>query len=277
MTIASCVYDGQVVHKRLRPATHALSYRVFSLFVDVDRLDQLDADLRLFSRNRFNAVSLYDADHGARDGRTIADHARATLSDAGLAAASVRVMLLCYPRVFGYGFNPISVYYGYDATDRLAAVVYEVNNTFGERRSYVVPITSHVPDGTPHAHACTKDLYVSPFTDMEGRYGFRLSEPGATLALGVNLRDANGPVLKTHFRGAVRPLTDTTLARLLWQVPFLTLKVTGAIHYEALRLWLKGVTLTARPAAPKYAVTHVAAATPTPSPAPLRPLRAHES
>jgi uncharacterized protein len=255
----ACLYDGVVVHKRLRPAQHALRYRVFCVLLDVDGIDALAIRTRLFSRNRFNAVSFHDADHGSRDGRDVATHARATLTDAGLAHAGARILLLCYPRVFGYGFNPISVYYGYAADGALAAVIYEVNNTFGERHSYVVPITAPAEPGAPFAHGCSKQLYVSPFTEMEGRYGFRLTEPGADLTLGVALRDRDGPVLKTHFKGEARPFTNSQLARLLVLVPFLTLKVIAAIHIEAALLWLKGVPPTTRPAAPRYAVTHVAA------------------
>ena len=258
MMPASAVYEGTVVHKRLRPKVHALSYRVFALLLDVDGIDELARRLRLFSRNRWNALSFHDRDHGAGTGESVAAHARATLAAAGLAHAGVRVFLLCYPRVLGYGFNPISVYYGYDAADRLAAVVYEVNNTFGERRSYVIPIAAG-EDGQIHVHACGKQLYVSPFTQMDGRYGFRLGEPGDDIVLGVSLRDAEGPVLKTHFRGQARPLTDRTLARVSLSLPLQSFKVMGAIHFEALRLWIKGVPLTERPRAPRYAVTNVSA------------------
>jgi uncharacterized protein len=224
----------------------------------VDQIDGLAGRLKLFSRNRFNALSFHDRDHGAGTGERVAEHARATLSQAGLAHAGVHVFLLCYPRVLGYGFNPVSVYYGYDADERLAAVIYEVNNTFGERRSYVIPIDQSEA-GDVHAHGCGKQLYVSPFTHMDGRYGFRLSEPGQNLVLGVSLRDGGGPVLKTHFRGEVRQLTDWALARVSLSFPLQSFKVMAAIHYEALRLWIKGVPLTQRPPAPRYAVTNVVA------------------
>lgn len=262
----SCLYVGTVVHKRLRPRTHALSYRVYSLFIDLDRVDEFARRLRLFSSNRFNAVSLFDRDHGS-NGRApttangpappvrLADHARATFAAAGIPEAGATVMLSCYPRVMGYGFNPIAVYYGYDTAQRLAGVIYEVNNTFGERHSYVVSV-----DGAAvrvHAHGCEKRLYVSPFTEMAGRYSFRLTEPGDEMLLAVMLRDADGPVLKTHVRATARPLDDAGLARLLVGMPLLTLKIIGGIHYEALRLWLKGVPLTSKPAGPRYAASTV--------------------
>ena len=271
MMPASAVYEGTVVHKRLRPKAHAMSYRVFAMLLDVDGIGAVAGRLRLFSHNRFNLLSFHDCDHGAGTGQSVAAHARATLAAAGLAHAGVRVFLLCYPRVLGYGFNPISVYYGYDATDRLAAAIYEVNNTFGERRSYVIPIAEG-EEGQVHVHGCGKQLYVSPFTEMDGRYGFRLGEPGDAIVLGVSLRDAGGPVLKTHFRGVLRPLTDRTLARISISLPLQSFKVMGAIHFEALRIWIKGVPLTERPPAPRYAVTNVAAPTASSTPVPSQGL-----
>ncbi len=259
----SCVYAGEVVHHRVRPKVHGLKYQVFSLLLDVDEVDALDRRLWLFSRNSWNVVGFYDRDHGAgARGVTIADHARATFLAAGLSAATARIYLLAYPRVFGYGFNPISVFYGYSADGRLGGLIYEVNNTFGERRSYVVPVASgdactNGEARTVHAHGCKKELYVSPFTDMAGRYSFRVREPASETLLAVNLRDDDGPLLRTHFRATRLALKDSVLARLLLTLPFLTLKVIVAIHIEAARLWMKGVPLTTRPAAPRHGVTHV--------------------
>ena len=266
----SCIYDGVVVHKRLRPKLHALRYRVFSFLLDVDEIDAAAGRLRLFSRNRWNVLSFHDADHGAGCGRTVAHHARETLAEAGLGHAGARVYLLCYPRVFGYGFNPISVYYGYTAEGCLAAIVYEVNNTFGERRSYVVPVAQGAASGGVYAHGCGKELYVSPFTDMTGSYGFRVTDPGCDVLVGVSLRDANGPVLKTHFRGEAKPLTDAVMARLSVMLPLQSFKVMAAIHFEALKLWLKGVPLTVKPKAQSYAVTRVPVTAAASAPRPAR-------
>jgi uncharacterized protein len=253
----SCVYAGEVVHHRVRPKPHGLKYQVFSLLLDVDEVDALDRRLWLFSRNRWNLVSFYDRDHGAgTPGVAIADHARATFTAAGLGAATAQIYLLAYPRIVGYGFNPISVYYGYGDDGRLAGLIYEVNNTFGERRSYVVSVAGGEA-AKVHAHGCKKELYVSPFTDMAGRYSFRVREPADEALLAVNLRDDDGPLLRTHFRATRLAFSDRVLARLMLTLPFLTLKVILAIHFEAARLWLKGVPLTTRPAAPRYAVTHV--------------------
>ena len=259
MSPAGALYPGVVVHKRLRPKAHALRYRVFCLLLDVDRIAEVTGRVRLFSYNRFNAVSFYDRDHGGFEGKSVAQHARDTFAAAGLDHASARVMLLCYPRILGYGFNPISVFYGYDASGRLTGVIYEVNNTFGERRSYVVALTQPAQPDATHAHGCRKELYVSPFTGMTVRYSFRLSDPGSELTLGVALRDDAGPLMKTHFRGRSQALSTAGLAWQLLAVPMLSFKVMAGIHYEALKLWLKGVPLTTRPPAPRYGVTRVTA------------------
>ncbi len=261
----SCVYTGTVIHKRLRPKPHAMSYRVFWLYLDLDQLAETAHGARLFSANRWNAVAFHERDHGDRSAGSalpahgLAAHARATLTEAGLGHATSRVCLLSFPRILGYAFNPISVYFGYDADGRLAGAIYEVNNTFGQRHSYVTPISA--PEiggaGNVHAHGAIKHLYVSPFTEMVGRYSFRLTEPGETMTLGIMLRDAAGAVLKTHLTAAARPLTDAVLARLLLECPFMTAKVTAGIHYEAAKLWLKGVPPTAKPPGQRYSVSAV--------------------
>lgn len=246
------LYVGDVVHKRLRPKPHALAYRVFSLLVDVDRIDAAAAASRFFSYNRLNLVSLHDRDHGAGEGTTIAAHAREVLRRAGHADADGRIMLLCYPRVLGYVFNPLSVYYAHDRAGRLRALVYEVNNTFGERTSYV--LGAGRPTGGTFAQSCVKRMHVSPFADPAGRYSFHVTAPGEDLVLGVAFRDQEGPLIKTHFKGSARAFDDATLLRLLIRIPFLTLKVIAAIHLEALKLWLKGVPVVQGTTSPRYSV-----------------------
>lgn len=252
---ASRAYVGHVVHKRLRPRRHGFRYRVFCLNLDVDEIDALDARLRLFSRNRRNLLSFHDADFGCRDGTPVATHARRVLTDAGLAHAGHRIALLCYPRLFGYVFNPLSVYFCHDASGRLAAVIYEVSNTFGERRSYVIPAS---PEGhLLHAQRCSKEMYVSPFTDAEGTYDFHIAPPREEVVVGVALRGPDGPSLKTHFRGRQMSLSDGSILRLVARHPLMTFKVITAIHFEALRLWLKRVPVFAHTRSPAFAVSIV--------------------
>jgi|LNFM01.1.fsa_nt_gb DUF1365 family protein len=251
----SCLYMGTVAHKRLAPRRHGFAYRVFSLCLDVDEVDLLDRRLRLFSRNRWNVLGIRDRDLGDSTDTSVGAKARRLLSDAGLSAFGHRIELICYPRIFGYVFNPLSVYFCRDEVGVIGAMIYEVSNTFRERRAYLI----EVPDGQSHtiAQACTKELYVSPFTSSTGSYSFHVRPPGDDLVIGVAFREGDRPVLKTHFRGERVTLSDWSIARLLAGNPMMTLKVIGAIHFEAARLWVKGVPIEPRFASERYASTIV--------------------
>lgn len=255
MTGASAIYVGDVVHKRLRPRDHALSYKVFALLLDLDEIAALGRRLRMFSYNRFNLLSFHDRDHGPGDGTPAADHARSILRNAGYRTDGSRIMLLCYPRVLGYVFNPLSVFYAFGDDGRLMAVVYEVNNTFGERTSYVIGVED--PAAAVHAQACAKAMFVSPFASGQGRYGFRVTSPDQTLVLAVLLRDEDGPLVKTLFKAQRASLDDRTLLRLFVRIPLLTFKVMGAIHLEAAKLWLKGIPLIRGHRSPRYSIRTV--------------------
>lgn len=253
------IFTGHVVHKRLRPKPHALNYRVFSFLLDVSKLDAISASCRLFSRNSFNVFSFYDKDHGPGDGTPVADIARQSLSRAGRPFENRRILLLAYPRIFGFVFNPLSVFYVYAPDGALESVVYEVNNTFGERTSYVVAAgeaAGHVGGGV-YAQACDKEMFVSPFASGHGGYKFRITDPAEEAVVAVLLSDADGALIKTHFRGSAKPMRDMTLAGLLVRYPLLTIKVVAAIHFEALKLWLKGVPLSERHVSPRYSTTPV--------------------
>ena len=235
--------SGEVVHRRIAPKLHTLRYRVFSLLVDPERLDEVSTASNLVSHNRFNLVSLYDRDFG--DGGDLMAHLSRTVAGLGPDHGVTQFLMLCYPRVLGYVFNPLTVYFGLDDLGRTRAMLYEVSNTFGQRKTYAIPV-----GGTPEtiSQSCDKALYVSPFNDVSGSYSFRATLPDAPeMTLGVALRDDDGPVMKAYFRGTKYPLTSGSLAFALLRSGFLTLKVTVAIHWEALRLWLKGLTLKPRP------------------------------
>jgi len=251
----SSIYAGHVVHKRLEPKRHGFSYRVFALSLDVDEIDRLDHELRLFSRGRRNALSFWDADLGDAGGEPVGVKARRLLAAAGLSAYGARIELVCYPRILGYVFNPLSVYFCRDDRDNLGAVVYEVTNTFGERKSYLVRVGA--AGGDTVAQSCAKELYVSPFTAAEGSYSFHVVPPADRVVLGVALRSSGRPVLKTHFRGRRIPLSDGAIVGMLARHPLMTFKVVAAIHYEAFKLWIKGVPLVARHGSPAYSFTIV--------------------
>lgn len=254
--LRSCAYVGTVVHKRLAPRRHAFSYRVFALCLDVDEIDRLAKHLWLFSRGRWNVLSFHDADHAAATGGSVGAHARAVLRSCGLERYGARIELVCYPRMLGFVFNPLSVYFGYHEDGQLGVIVYEVTNTVGERRSYVIPVTDAGADGII-AQRCAKELYVSPFTAAIGSYGFHVVPPGDRIVIGVAFREQEQPVLKTHFHAHRLPLSDRAIVGLLVRYPLMTIKVVAGIHIQALRLWLKGVPVKPHHASPRYSFTAV--------------------
>jgi DUF1365 family protein len=252
MTMGSALYTGAVVHERLRPRAHRLRYRVFSLLLDLDELPALHRRLKLFSVDRPNLLSLRLADHGDGGPGTLRERVDAWMRLAGLPPVA-RVRLLTMPRLFGYAFNPLSVFFCDAADGRLQAIVYEVTSTFGERHHYVLPVDAAQADaaqaGRPIAQRCGKRMHVSPFIGMEMDYAFRIVVPGdaGRLSIGVDVHDADGLLLHASHAARARPLTDGTLAQAVLAHPLLTLKVIAAIHWEALRLWLRGVPLQPRP------------------------------
>jgi uncharacterized protein len=254
-TESGAIYYGRVVHHRRRPRRHTLAYRVFSLLLDLDDLAASGSRLRLFSHNGFNLFSFHDRDHGPGDGTDLRTWLGRQLAAAGLDVDGGRIEVLCYPRILGYVFNPLTVYFCRRPDESLSAIVYEVNNTFGERHSYVIPVDA--PAGAVVRQACDKRLYVSPFNDTHGGYRFRVTPPAGDVEVIVNYVDDAGLILHAGFRGARGPLTDRALITAFLRYPLMTVKVMAGIHWEALRLWRKGLRLVRRPAAPAESVTIV--------------------
>jgi DUF1365 family protein len=250
---SEALYIGTVVHRRVRPVTHKLRYSVFAVLFDCERLEGLDWRHRLLSYNRFNLVSLYDRDHG--DGTPLEDYLKRIATSAGKAGEVSRFVMLCYPRILGYVFNPLTVYFGLNAEDRVRLVIYEVNNTFGERMTYVLP--AEPDENGIIAQSCRKRLYVSPFNDNTGTYSFHASSPDADMTVGVALRDETGPLLNAYFHGQRKELSDGTLLKALARTGWMTVKVMAGIHYEAARLWLKGMRLRPRPARPATEIRYI--------------------
>ncbi len=236
---------GLVVHRRYRPKLHALRYRVFSLLIDLDEADALSARLKLFSFNGTNLFSIHEKDHGDGDGENLKEVITRKVHAVAPRARVERVVMLCFPRVLGYVFNPLTVYYCYCADEQLNAVVYEVNNTFGDRQHYALPVAAS--DDAVLAQSCSKKMYVSPFNEIEGEYEFHVSPPGKRLAVGVNLRVDGAPVLKAYLAAQPQTLSDRALLHAFMRMPAMTFKVIAAIHWEALLLWLKGLPIARRP------------------------------
>lgn len=252
MSQASALYVGRVTHRRLSPRRHSLSYRAYWMLLDLGELDSVAGRLKLFSHNRFNLFGFYDADHASGSG-PLRPQIESHLRDAGIDIAGGTIRLLTMPRLLGYVFNPLSIYFCHRRDGTLAALLYEVSNTFGERHSYLIAVPAS--ENGPIRQRCHKVLYVSPFLGMDLRYDFHVVPPARQTSVTVRAADANGDVVVATLNGVRAPLSDAQLLRVFATHPLLTAKVTLGIHWEALRLWLKGIRLQPRPAAPEAPVT----------------------
>lgn len=243
MTLRSALFAGHVMHQRTRPKRHRLRYGVFYLAIDLDEAQTLAKRFRLLSFDRFNLFCFYERDYGDEAGGPLRDQVVRKLQAAGL-EASGSIVLMTMPRMLGFAFNPLSVYFCYRGNGDLAAILYEVNNTFGQRHSYIIPA---IPDGDGLVRQqSVKSLYVSPFLDSDLRYDFIVRPPEEQVGVSITVSDSSGPILFAKLSASRRPLTDLALARAFVSYPLLTLKVVAGIHWEAIRLFLKGVRLTAR-------------------------------
>jgi len=247
VSTASALYFGKVIHRRFRPKAHYLSYRVFWLFLDLEEVDRLAKHLRFFSVGRFNLVSFHPRDHGDGSDRPLRQQITHYLERAGIDLGQGAVRLLTMPRLLGYVFNPISIYYCHHTDGRLLALVYEVTSTFKIRHSYVIPVSQADSEQGRFVQSAAKALYVSPFMDMEMDYKFRGHVPSDILDVMIDGHDVQGKLIHAAITAHKRPLTDSSLLRAIAGFPLMTMKVVMAIHWEALKLWLKRVPLTRQP------------------------------
>lgn len=243
---AAALYLGDVMHARLKPVGHRFSYRVMSLLIDLDRLAEADRQSPLFGVNRAALYSFYEADHGPRDGSSLRGYVQRCAAERGIDLTGGQVLLLCYPRLLGYAFTPLSVYFCYRAGGKLALLIYEVRNTFGEIHSYVLPVAPGEISAAGVRQRQDKLFYVSPFVEMATRYHFRILPPGKRVQLRILETDRSGPLLAATFNGGRRALSTKELLRAFCALPLVTIKIMAAIHWEALRLWLRGVRLVRR-------------------------------
>jgi hypothetical protein len=164
-TVAAALYVGDVMHARMRPTAHRFQYRVMSLLIDLGRLDEAGRQSPLFAVNRRALYSFHERDHGRRDGSSLLAYAQACAAERGVDLTGGRVLLLCYPRLLGYVFNPLSVYFCYRSNGDLALMIYEVRNTFGELKPYVLPVEPH-GDALPFpGHAAGRQCEVADSRD----------------------------------------------------------------------------------------------------------------
>ena len=246
----SAIYHGHVVHTRLRPVTHRLRYRMFWLLLDLDELPMLSRRLRFFSLNRFNLIDFHDRDHGDGSRTPLRTQIEKHLRSAGLETNGGAIRVLCMPRVLGTVFNPMSVFFCHRADGRLHAMLYEVNNTFGERHSYLIPVSEADAQQPALRQSCAKQFHVSPFMDMAMTYQFHVTPPADGAVVAVDGHDADGRMISAVYAGTRRNLTDANLLRAFFAQPLLAAQVLGAIHWEALKLWRKGVRRRAKPQPP---------------------------
>ena len=233
------IYNGTVVHRRLKPKGHLLKYQVFSLLIDLDALDEIDTAKVPLSINRFGFLSFFESDHG--DGRKtgLKTWALEQLAKANIDTTSARIRVLCYPRFIGYVFNPLTVFFCENEDGETIAILYQVKNTMGENHTYIIPIESGAP--SPLKHGCDKAMYVSPFTPMESSYAFSIVPPGDDICVSIQQLDIEGPILNASFTGKFAAFTSRNLRRAIFRHPLMTMKVIAGIHFEALKLWRKGV------------------------------------
>ena len=241
------LYVGHTTHSRLTPRPHRFTYGVFQILIDIDRIDEAVAGLRCLNKGRFGLFSFAERDHGARTDTPLRAWVEEKLRQTEIAASAHTIRLLCFPRILGFVFNPLSIFFVHSAEGRLEAVIYEVNNTVGQSHAYVVPATGSAEE----RQTVDKGFYVSPFYRVEGGYRFKLTAPAEIFRL-VIAKQAEGVVDFTASQVAQRrELTDLALLRLFFAMPLMTLGVVAAIHWEALRLLIKGARFGASPPAPK--------------------------
>lgn len=236
---AVSLYVCRVMHARMRPRAHRFSYRMLMVAIDLDRLQEVDRASPLLSVDKFNLLSVYRKDHGNRTNADPALHVRNLLTQHEIETGGGRIVLVCQPRVLGFGFNPLSIYFAYDAQGALAGIVHEVRNTYGEQHCYVMPAATEAQGS--HRWDCDKTFRVSPFLALSHRYFFRVSSPGPSLRVRIVERDRDGAVMAAALKGERRELTNLRVLGAFARTPLLGLKVLAAIHWEALRLWAKGI------------------------------------
>ena len=251
MTI-SALYNGTVTHQRLKPIRHRLRYGIFMMLLDLDELPALARRLRLFSHNKFNLISFFDSDHGGGKPGGLRSWLQAQLQSAGLPEPCGAIRVFCMPRILGHVFNPITLFFCHRPDGSPLAMLYEVNNTFGERHSYLIPVTD---PAWPIRQNCEKRFYVSPFMPMDMLYRFRVAQPDAHFSFGITASTQDGPMIATAFSGQHAALSDRVLLGAFLRMPLLGAKVVAAIHFEAMKLWWGGLKLLPRPAAPVEPVT----------------------
>ena len=236
----SYIYTGKVIHKRFKPKEHFFKYKIFSILLDLNEIKFINKNINFFSYNKFNLMSFYDKDHGPRDGSSLINWVKLNLKSVGINDSEIKIKILCYPRILGYVFNPLSIFFVYDLKSKLISILYEVKNTFGEQHTYVFKVNEN---SEILNNNCKKKFYVSPFMDLDSEYYFKILNPDKSLSVIIDQRDKDGKLLFASQDGVRSNLNSKNLIFSYLKHPFMTFKIISAIHFEALRLWLKGIKL----------------------------------
>ena len=236
--INSAIYNGQVIHKRFKPKVHYFRYNVFSLLIDLSELENIDKEISFFSLNKFNLISFYEKDHGERDGSSLINWVNKNLEKNNIPIQDIKIKILCYPRILGFVFNPLSVFYVYNLQNKLISILYEVKNTFGEQHTYIFKITK---DENLVQNKCAKKFHVSPFIEMDCNYFFRLLKPGDKISVIIDQYDKEDKILFASQDGIRTEFNSKELIKSYLKHPLMTFKIIIAIHYEAFKLWIKGI------------------------------------
>jgi DUF1365 family protein len=245
--------DARIFHERLKPRKNRFSYQALYCLLPIDALAQSSRH-GLFAINRAALFSVRASDYGC-PGVPPAAYIRGLLDDWQLTQADGEIRLMTLPRVLGYGFNPVSFWLCYDRTDKLRAVLAEVNNTFGERHSYLCFHDDHRAIEPSDSLNARKVFHVSPFMKVEGRYNFRFGATHDRIAIGIDLENDEGLMLRTAVGGRPQEMTAGSLLSVLAKNPLYPFKVIGLIHYQAIKLFLKGIRHFNKPAPPDTSVS----------------------
>lgn len=247
--IRNAIYVGDVFHERHRPFVHRLKYRVFSFCVDLDDLPRLSKTLRFFSFNRWNITAIMNKDHGKRDGSDLRPWILKAAKDKNIDLPdNGKIFMLCFPRLWGYVFTPLTIFFCYDNNYNLKATLYQVKNTFGEQHGYMLAVDDPAKD--VHTQDTTKIFHVSPFIEMDCTYKFRFRQPDDRLDIGIHQFTKDGKILTATWNGQRLGITDRTILKMVLRHPLMTFKVIVGIHIEALKLVIKGTKYIRKPAAP---------------------------
>ena len=234
-----CLYKGDVWHKRKSPKVHSFRYPIFYLLLDLDDLASGNAKPWCLSFDRFNVFSVCQQDYGDFTSGSLKDHILDVLSKGGIRAPN-QIMMLTLPRMLGYAFNPMTSFYCYDQDGGLTAILYEVHNTFGERHTYIHQVEPDTQKSV--SHSVEKRFHVSPFFPVDGTYKFHHRRPAEKLSLAIQYSDASGtPLMTACLTGERKALNTAALLSVFVKIPLIPFKVIGAIHYQALKLWIKRI------------------------------------